>query len=220
MSRCTDRNALNVEPGDIFACWGTDWISRGISLETSLVSWATGPNRLRWSPAHVAVASRRPGKCGSFWFESTTLSPRECLESGESVHGVQVHRVSDRIQDYVSSGGAVEQYRLTDIDHLDAAEVVRLQTMLMDYVGNDRLEPVGYDTAGALFSGLRVLPRLPFSRSNLDTVFCSELIAALLQRLCRMNRVNPSRFNPGHLLRQLVRQGTYGFLRRFDSKEC
>ena len=209
---------MDAQPGDIFACWGTGWISRGISLETSLLSWLTGPTRLRWSPSHVAIASPRHDHAGCWWIESTQLCDRHCLEAQRRVSGVQVHHVESRIDDYANSGGRVEQYRLTDIDRLDEDDVWRLQNVLMCHVGRKDRSAVGYDTAGALFSGLRVLPRLPISRANLETVFCSELIAAVLQRLCRMNRANPARFNPGLLLRKLVRQGTYAFHRQFDRR--
>jgi hypothetical protein len=209
---------LNVQPGDIFACWGTDWISRGISLETSLLSWLIGPKRLRWSPSHVAIASPRHDHRGCWWIESTHLCQRHCLEARRRVSGVQVHEVQSRIDDYVRRGGRVEQYRLTHIDRLDDTEIWRLEDVLMRHVGQEDRPAAGYDTAGALFSGLRVLPLLPVSRANLESVFCSELIAAVLQRLCRMNRANPARFNPGRLLRKLVRQGTYGFHRQFDAR--
>ena len=44
---------------------------------------------------------------------------------------------------------------------------------------------------------------------DLHEVFCSELIAATLQRLCRLNREDPTRFNPGRLVRRLIHEGTY-----------
>ena len=209
---------MDAQPGDIFACWGTDWISRGISLETSLLSWLSGPTRLRWSPSHVAIASPRHDHAGCWWIESTQQCDRHCLEARRRVSGVQVHHVESRIDDYVKAAGRVEQYRLTDIDRLDEDDVADLQQLLMQHVGQRERPAVAYDTAGALFSGLRVLPLLPISRANLESVFCSELIAAVLQRLCRMNRANPARFNPGLLLRKLVRQGTYAFHRRFDRR--
>lgn len=110
------------------------------------------------------------------------------------------------------------QYRLTDIDKLDLQEDEHLRAILMKHCGRNGIAPVGYDAAGAMFSGLRVVPWLPFARANLETVFCSELIAAVLQRLGRMNRSNPARFNPGRLLRRLVQQGTYRRVCRYDNR--
>lgn len=219
MIRRTDQPneiALNLEHGDVFACWGRDWISRGISLETSLTSWIVGPSGLRFSPSHVAIVSELTGEAGLWWFESTTMSQRICRSSGYPTRGVQVHSVADRIFDYVTAGGRVDQYRLTECDRLESQDFLRLERMLSDYVGREDRAAIGYDTAGALFSGLRLTTWLPVLRANAETLFCSELIAALLQRLCRMNRSNPARFNPGRLMRTLVRQGTYAHLRRFD----
>lgn len=199
------------QAGDIFACYGTDLISRGISIETSLTSWLTGPNGLRLSPSHVAMASHRlaPDDSDHFWFESTSLSGRQCLEAERPVAGVQVHRIRDRILDYVRPGGHVDVYRLTKLDELRIDEQTYLRHYLMQFAGSAVREPTCYDTAGAIFSGTRILRRLPFSRANLEQLFCSEFLAAVLQRLCRMTRDNPAKYDPGRLMRSLVRQGTY-----------
>jgi len=216
--RRADLNRIDVQPGDIFACYGTDWISRGISLETSLTSWVHAPPGLRWSPSHVAIAATRfqPGNDDCYWYESTSQCFRLCLESGRQTEGVQVHCVRDRLRDYVMAGGRVDQYRLTKLAALDHLTENKLRHLLMKFVGSENTPAAQYDTIGAAFSGLRVLPWLPFSRADLESLFCSELIAAVLQQLCLMNRNNPARFNPGRLLRTLVRQGTYSRLRKIE----
>jgi len=211
------RQTNDTAPGDVFACWGTDWVSRGISLETSLTSWLTAPAGLKWSPSHVAIACTRyaPDHDLCYWFESTSMSRRLCLESGFPVHGVQVHRIDDRVADYVKPGGRVVQYRLTDVDTLDELEQANLRRVLFQWVGTEDKPAATYDTTGAAFSGLRLLPYSPFRRADLESLFCSEMVAAVLQRCCLMNRSNPARYNPGRLLRTLVRQGTYKQLREY-----
>ena len=213
------RQSIDTRPADVFACWGTDWVSKGISLETSLTSWITAPSGLRWSPSHVAIGCSRyaPDHDRAYWFESTSRSQRLCLGSGRSVHGFQVHAVEDRIGDYIKPGGRVVQYRLTDIDALDELEQANLRRVLYQWVGDENKDAASYDTTGAAFSGLRLLPYLPCSRADLESLFCSELVAAVLQRCCLMNRSNPARFNPGRLLRTLVRQGTYKQLREYGN---
>ena len=205
-SSCTE-----FKPGDIFACYGRDLVSLGISAETSLTSWLTGPSGLRWAPSHVAIASQFVRSTEITWYESTTLSDRKCLTAEQRVEGVQVHPIRERIRDYCRSGGWVDVYRLTGINELSGYEAELLRSMLSKLVGDKQTgqAPRQYDTSGAVFSGTRLLKWLPFSRANLQQMFCSELIAAVLQRLCRMNRDNPARYNPGLLLRRLVRQGTY-----------
>lgn len=192
-------------PGDLLACWGADWTSRAISWGTaSLVS----PPGLRVAPSHVAVVCDmlRGGTGGPLWVESTTMCGRPCVFRGRPVDGCQAHLPGDRVGDYLDAGGRVEVYRLVQIDRLDSAERERLRSILLD----EFVAPgVRYDWGGAVLSGrrLRTLPRV--IGADLEQLFCSEMVAATLQRLCRMNRRNPSWYSPGRLLRELVWQGTY-----------
>lgn len=75
---------------------------------------------------------------------------------------------------------------------------------------------VTYDLGGALLSGTRLFKRTRLLPSaDLNELFCSELVAAVCMRLGRMNRSNPTRFNPACLLRELVRHGTFQFHHSF-----
>ncbi len=210
------------QPGDLFACWGRDLVSRFISLETSSL---IGPRAMRFAPSHVAIACPRwfpKHHQELFWWESTTMTARHCLEAEKPVSGCQVHRIRERLQDYVVSGGSVQVYRLTEFDSLAAHEVTQLRALLGNCVGDSEdpyKSPVTYDTAGALCSGTRIVRRLTFWRNQLDTLFCSELLSAVLQRLGRMNRENPSEYNPGTLMRQLIAQGTYAMHTEFTCPE-
>ena len=140
------------------------------------------------------------------------LTSRHCLEAEKPVSGCQVHRIRERLQDYVLPGGCVQVYRLTEFDALSSHEVTQLRALLGQCVGDaedpDRV-PVTYDTAGALCSGTRIIKRLTFWRNQMDALFCSELLAAVLQRLGRLCRENPSSFTPGQLMRRLLSEGTY-----------
>ena len=208
-----DSQLFSPQSGDIFACWGSGIVSRGISLETSLTSWLTAPSGLRWSPSHVAIAAQERTSQAVRWWESTSIIERPCLIAGRTIAGVQVHDWRERVRDYVRTGGKVVVYRLAEIDELEAGEEYHLTDLLGSQLGKP------YDAISAAISGTRVLKWLPFSRADLDQLFCSELIAAVLQRLCRMNRDNPARYNPGLLLRRLVRQGTYGRQAGFSTLE-
>lgn len=204
------------QAGDIFACWGADWVSRFISAETSLLTWLTAPRGLRFSPSHVAIAC--PILLGDHvchWVESTTLTRRTCLINHERVSGCQVHKIEHRMSDYLSGGGCVDVYRLTPINQLSPDETDDMRRDLVDWFVR---EGVGYDAASAIFSGTRVArvidKVLPFWDSRAHRVFCSQLLAAELQALGRMNRDDPERYNPGRLLRTLVRQGVYSLHQR------
>jgi hypothetical protein len=208
---------FHAEPGDIFACFGADSVSRLISWQTA-IPWA--PSALRFGPSHVAIASQLDAIRGAelVWIESTTLTRRRCLFRGESVHGCQVHQIADRVSDYVNAGGRVDVYRLTPINRLTAGNVRELAQDLEWYVR----EAYGYDAASALFSGTKLIRAVDkvfsFWTPAPHSVFCSQLLAAELQALGLMNRDNPQRFHPGRLVRQLVRQGTYSRVWRFAGK--
>ncbi len=206
-------------PGDIFACWGTDWISRGITFQTSCFTWPIAPRGLKWSPSHVAIAC--PGnplhlndRC--IWVESTTLSRRDCIINRKRVSGCQAHTITSRLSDYVNNGGRVDVYRLTPMNQLQSSESDQLRKNLIQLVRDG----VEYDMASALFSGTRLIRALdkiiPFWDAKRHRVFCSQLIAGVLQANCRMNRDDPERYNPGRLLRMLVRQGVYRLHRTIE----
>lgn len=199
------------QPGDLAACFGRDWVSRSISFGTASL-WA--PKRLRIGPSHVAMLCDHRG--APVWIESTTLCPHPCVIQGVPTSGVQAHFPQDRIRDYIDDGGRVDVYRLSGIDRLSRTEAEMLSRILIKhFIGRF----VRYDTGGALLSGTRLLKRTRFfPGANLDELFCSELVAAVLMRLGRMNRANPTRYNPACLLRELVREGTYQFHHSF-SKE-
>lgn len=193
-----------LQPGDIAACYGSDFASRAIQLGTASLC---PPRKLWLPPSHVAVVCRYGDE--PVWVESTSLCSRACRVAGEVVQGVQAHHPRDRIEDYVAWGGRVDWYRLVEVDALSTAESRLLSRILIDRFLRSR---ASYDYIGALLSGTRAfqLTRL-FPGADLAQLFCSELIAAVLMRLGRMNRANPTRFNPGRLMRTLTRTGVYRF---------
>jgi hypothetical protein len=133
------------------------------------------------------------------------------------VAGAQAHRPADRIREYLEGGGRVDIYRLSHFHRLSSEESRLLTRLLL----NEFLDPgLGYDLGGALLSGTRIfqLTRL-FPGANLEQLFCSELVAAVIMRLNRLNHANPTRFNPARLMRELVRTGKYQRVATFTSSE-
>ncbi|WP_437229189.1 hypothetical protein SH661x_001301 [Planctomicrobium sp. SH661] len=189
-------------PGDIAACHGADWTGR-------MIRWGTAslapPGILRVGPSHVAILCR--WRSEMIWTESTTLCDTPCLIRGLPVTGAQAHHPHDRINDYLQAGGRVDLYRLTQFHRLTIEESRLLTRLLLD----EFIDPgIGYDMGGALLSGTRVFQSLRFfPGANLEQLFCSELVAAVIMRLNRMNHSNPSRYHPARLMRELVRTGKY-----------
>ena len=184
---------FDFQPGDVVACFGRDAAARVISWATA---WPLAPRGLRVGPSHVAIIcdDGRP-----IWVESTTLCRRPCLVRRRPVTGVQAHRPHDRLADY--RGGRVDVYRFHGLAKLSGGE----QALLRRMVDHLLAEQGDYDLGGALISGTRLLRFLP--GAELRTLFCSELVAAVLMRLGRLNHANPARFHPARLLRDLVRTG-------------
>lgn len=212
---------LQIQPGDIFACWAPDLLSRFISIETSLFTWPLSPKGLRLGPSHVAIACPRfpPHHSRCWWIESTTMTRHACIESGKPVSGVQVHPVHLRLQDYLETG-RVDLYRLTPINALTPDQIRDMRNDLISWFVR---KGISYDAAGAVFSGTRLIRSIDkvtgFLQPRFESVFCSQLIAAELMSLCRMNRDNPVRYNPGRLLRTLVHQGTYTRVRSLTAAD-
>jgi hypothetical protein len=203
---------MTLQPGDIAACQSADWTSR-------LIRWGTAsllpPADLRIGPSHLALICE--WRSEMVWVESTTLCSSPCLIRRRTVRGVQAHLPAQRIADYVSAGGRVDLYRLTPINKLTIEDSRLLTRILMNHF----IEPgIRYDLAGAILSGTRVFQwsRL-FPGADLEHLFCSELVAALVMRLGRMNHSNPTRYNPARLLRELVRTGKYQRLRSITAIE-
>lgn len=208
----TTNGDFAFQPGDLAACYGRDWISRTISFGTASL---LAPRRLKLGPSHVAMLCAH--RDATIWVESTTLCPHPCLILGYPLSGVQAHLPDNRVRDYVDAGGRVDVYRLSGIDKLSQEESQLLARILIKHFIGRR---VRYDTGGALLSGTRLFKRTRlFPKADLHELFCSELVAAVLMRLNRMNRANPTRYNPACLLRQLVREGTYQFAHSFSKAD-
>ena len=206
--------ADDLHAGDLIACWSPGRIGWAISLGTASL---LGPRGLRWGPSHVAIIADRPtltGRRERLWVESTSLCRHACLVRGRPVVGVQAHRPATRLADYAVAGAAVRRLRPTPINRFSTDEAALLSHILVQHVLGT---PRPYDLTGALLSGVSGLSvGLGLGRrlceligADLGDLFCSELAAAVLMRLGRMNRADPALFSPARLLRTLVRTGVY-----------
>ena len=197
--------AAQLQPGDILACYGTDRVSRTISLATASLR---RPQRLWAGPSHVGLVVAHPSR-GLILVESTSLCEHDCLFQGRRVSGVQGHYPETRINDYLADGGHVDVWRLNPFWNLSEEESGELTTVLFrDFVNRHSR----YDMRGAITSGTRFLCKLlSWLETDLETVFCSELIAFALMRLHRMPLSNATQYSPARLLRRLYALNVYDF---------
>ena len=175
-----------LQTGDVIACWGTDRVSRVISLMTSSI---LPPWELCWSPSHVAIIHEH-AETGPRWYESTTLV--------EGQRGAQCHGPDER---WLAYGGRCVVFRPTI--EVDDGQQARMGAELRRMVS----QGVPYDLSGAVISGTRFVRYL--APASGDRLFCSELVARALQVSRLMNWSSPSSYSPGRLLRELVKTGTY-----------
>lgn len=172
--------------GDVIAFYGRDLTSRIIELATL-------------GPSHVGIVADMQGR--KMLVEATTMCPWPCAVMGERIDGVQAHILEERIDTYP---GSVWCHRLDPHWSLSTDESDLLTRILTHWIGTR------YDLRGAVWSGTRILKWsriLPYS--DLGSLFCSELLAAVLMRLGRLPVGNPGRYNPAGLIRTLQRACVY-----------
>lgn len=197
---------MDYRPLDILACYGT-------SAADQIIRWGTwrlfAPRRLKLGPSHVAFIGDYRDQ--TVWVESTSKCRHACMIRTRRVSGVQVHLPHERVKDYEQQGGWVDVYRLSPMWSLSRNEVLMASKLVQHFLH----EEIGYDLGGALLSGTRVYQLLSaFPGIDLDEIFCSQLVSAVLMRLGRMNVDNSRRYNPARLLRLLVKSGVYRFEQR------
>jgi hypothetical protein len=141
----------NFKAGDIILFSGRGFISNFIKLGT----WS------KWSHVGIMLNDKE-------LIESTTLSDVKDVITGEKISGVQIVDIEERLKSFE---GKVSIRRLKrELSDLNKIEIL---CEAMEFHGR----PYEDDTWELLKSGIDWLP----SRSNdLDTIFCSELVAILL----------------------------------------
>jgi hypothetical protein len=175
------------EPGDLLLFYGRTPLSRLIEVVT-------------WGPSHVALCAWHHSQ-GLLLYESTTLCPLPDALLGVPLSGVQAHQPEERIAAY---DGRVARLAPAALWRYSRFELHLMAKMLA------HLHTCSYDTAGALVSGTCVFKwtaLMPWP--DLASLFCSELVTAVLMRLGRMPLANPALYNPASLVRKLRRCGTY-----------
>jgi ASC-1-like (ASCH) protein len=171
-----------IKVGDIIAFSGRKFFSDVINI----FSYGCP----RWSASHVGIIGRYNGEL--LLFESTTLSNIPCVIQGNFHKGVQAVRLEDRLAAYEGRAWLYPLYR-----PLFDAEQDQLNAFLRYYIGTE------YDRIGAIRSGGKVFSWFEslLHKENLDSIFCSELLAATHRHIGLIETDNVSRWNPNRLIK-------------------
>jgi hypothetical protein len=190
--RCQHCREFVALPGDAIGFSGVDFVSDVINLFT----WGW-PRR---GISHVAIVTEC-SKHGLCLAESTTLATRPCLILRRCVNGVQFQPLHQRIAEY---RGHVWHYPLrAPIDWREAEEI-------NEYLVELATTECAYDLIGAVRSRMTpyaLIQRWKHGHEDLQTLFCSELVAATWNRFGIFPTKNASGWNPNTLLRAATRNG-------------
>ncbi len=176
--------------GDIVGFSGKGLVSDAINVGTYALP--------RWGLSHVGIVCTHEGE--KYLFESTTLNgDKSCAITGQPVSGVQAHP----LEDILARPGKVWRYPLTTFVGPGQVDIMehRLHAMLglpYDYAGAGR-------SAGFFFRCLEGVLR----REDLNNVFCSELVAFILDEIGIARIMNASAQSPNSLVRYLNRIKLY-----------
>lgn len=183
------RQLRQLQPGDVLGFSSCDAVGAGINLATMGIPF--------WSISHVAIVAQSQAPDRLLLFESTTQHPQACAIQGRVVNGVQAHGPAPRVASYC---GKVWVYPISH--RLEAVAARQLSRFCHGALG------IPYDCLGAFRSRtLGFWERAALSRrEQLNSLFCSEFVAAALRQVGAFPTRNASRWNPNKLLRTLVRR--------------
>jgi len=178
-----------IKAGDLIGFSGDSWISALVNIATYGIPF--------WSLSHVGVLGHADdGRL--LLFESTQLDGLPCEITDEVFLGTQAHRLEHVVEVYK---GRVWRYPL--YRPLYPTEDERLTDFLMATIHTP------YDKLGAIRSagvGLSWIESLLHS-DNLNSIFCSELVAAAYACVGLWATAHVARWNPNRLARWLRAAG-------------
>jgi hypothetical protein len=177
----------NGRPGDVIGFSGAKLASDAINVLTYGVP--------RVSLSHVAILADHEGDL--FLYESTTENLEPCQVRGVLTSGTQYTSLT-KVKTYKGKVWHYPLYR-----PLYGHEYRRLDYHLKDALGLE------YDWRGAARSGgfLTRLTTSALHEENLNTYFCSELVAKGLSLIGLFPTGNASKWNPNSLVRRCRAMG-------------
>ena len=181
---------MALKPGDLVFFSGRGWVSSVIQLATYSLPGV--------GFSHVGIIGRYHDL--PVMYESTSFDRPPCAISGIEITGVQAHWLDD----VAYEPGKGRLYVCPLKRDLYPHEEERLCRLLEMYRGNIRYDMIGAVRSGGFF--LRQLLSLVHDESD-ATLFCSELVAAVLEETGIWSTPNWSKWNPNSLYRALRLKG-------------
>lgn len=182
----------NVLPGDIIGFSGFNAASYFINAMTYGLPG--------WGISHVGIVAAYPKDRQdiNLIFESTDEAATPCYIQHAFVTGTQAQLVEPRLASYA---GRIWHYPL--VKPLKSWESKALTRFLMGGLGKR------YDAADAPKAGLKLWAWLnsQFYPENMESLFCSEWVAAAHRFIERFDTTNISSWSPNALLREERRRG-------------
>jgi len=183
-----DLENLSLKPGGIVAC-------SGASLSSDFINVVTyGCPRFYLS--HLMILAEYRNEL--LLFESNDECAQPCVIRGKGIKGTQAHRIGPRLRGY---RGKVWYYELAK--PLRPWERKALTRYLTNALGRS------YDTLGATRSGGKIWSYIQkrLHQESLESLFCSEWVAASLKEIERFDTLSASQWSPNSLIRECNRRG-------------
>ncbi|MEC8325898.1 MAG: YiiX/YebB-like N1pC/P60 family cysteine hydrolase [Pseudomonadota bacterium] len=160
----------DLKTGDILLFSGNGFFSKVIKFAT----------RSKWSHVGMVYKNRESGIL--FVYESTSISNVTNVDSGEPLNGVQLTPLSKRLRLY---NGVVAVRKLENASLNDDAQAA-IEQLMYEFEG----KPYEEDKLELAKSALDLISIE--NEEDLSTLFCSELIAEVYQRIGLLDEDKPS----------------------------
>jgi hypothetical protein len=159
----------------------------------------------RYSLSHVGVLARKNKRSKWLVFEANEDVPWQCAVTHKKHDGVQAHSLDLLLERYP---GKMWYYSLADVT-FECPSVLSDELSLYTTLCNELGTPydwMGAKRAGGFFhSAIHAL----LHKQDTSSLFCSELVAMILNEYGILDTDNVSKWSPNRLMRHLVRKRIY-----------
>jgi hypothetical protein len=186
---------MDFKDGDIIGFSGAHYLSDFINIVTYGIP--------RYSLSHVGILARKNTRSKWLVFEANEDVPWQCAVTHRKHDGVQAHSLDLLLERYP---GKMWLYSRIGYPVYDSGHTwVELYNALVNELGTP------YDWMGAKMAGGFIHSAIQgiLHKQDTSSLFCSELIAMILNEYGILDTNNVSKWSPNRLMRHLTRKGIY-----------